>query len=201
MEMRPSDGVTAEPSEHGSSGEEGGDSKKRCCSCDCKKYWGILCNPKSKRVDELLFFIRRHIYVYVIYMLLSFYDAVVAAATGGTTNTTSYYMYAIMSYLASVVYVLYCLELVVLSRMGVPDYIVTIVFRATLCVLIILSLSLLIYASAVQLVGMLVSQYGALYIHGTCLYIWVVITRKILAGEGGSGMSEGLVNAAGGAEV
>lgn len=171
----------------------------RCSCCDCRFYWRILSDPRGATLDDLLYFIRRHFYVYLIYTALSFYDAVVAAVTGGTTDTTSYYAYAVVSYVASLVYVSYVAGLILLSRTSKPDYVFTIGFRLILCVLLCFSFFLLVYSMVLGLVGLIVSQWSAIFIHSTCLYIWVHITRRILSAS--NGITETLVNPTGGAEV
>jgi hypothetical protein len=167
-----------------------------CCKCDCKTYWKTIRDPNSRSMDELMYFIRRHIYVYGIFMLLSFYDCIVAATTAGVTHAPLYYTYAIFSYFAMAAYATYCLGLVYLSRIETPDYLITVLFRALLCVLSFFAFFLFLYATMAKLPSVVVSQPGAFYIHFTCLRVWNVVTRKIKAKESG-GMDEALVNTGG----
>lgn len=177
----------------------GAEKTKQSCS-DCKNYWQTLRSPESRTLDELLYFIRRHFYVFLIYTVLSFYDAVLAAIRAGTTSSMFYIGYSIMSYLNSMLYVLYVIGIVLLSRIKMPDYVVSVVFRMLLGVLIFFSLLLWIYSVIFDIVGMLVSQFGAVYLHSSCFYIWCHIARRI-SNRNRDGFSEVLVDSAGGASV
>ena len=84
--------------------------------------------------------------------------------------------------------------------METVDYVATIPLRVILSLLIFFSFFLLLYGAIANLVGLLVAQQGALYCHGTCLYIWNKIAKKNLANST-SQLEDGLVPATGGADV